>query len=937
MRCPRCSFEGGLIDGACVQCGYRRVSVSKQLRNATTPTISSTSGLLHAQSGPLSSPSLPAQRSSHPLPSASSAHMRALVPVSRPLLLRSGETLNQGRYRLIDQMVLPDNQQGQGTAWLAIDVATGNTQVVLREVAVPADERANRQQIVRAVSLRLSESTQHPGLPKVLNVFSEQNAYFIVLQHIEGESLASLLRRQGGALPERTVAEYGRQLCEILATLSRQVPPMVHGAISPETVIISPDRSQVHVIHLPLFPPREAVITASVSDYKAPEQARGIVDASSDLYSVAATLHHAVTGFDPGERIAFFYPPVRRLNPAISIQMETILAQELRLSAAQRYAHPADMQGDLAALLVGGGITSQMEKLPAIISPAVVSQDPLKLNILQIRRDSRQRSFIQVTVFGGICLVVLLVLLFFSYIIVPGLRNTTSVSPTPAATPSMAEMTDMLADEWQAELPIYQSRQIGISDGRYAFDTYAGRPSPDVQDKKQAAQALLSNDLTTASTDYQEAATYDRTDAEALIYAADLQIEIQNAAYVTIVLGLPIDSSPADLAISRADMQSAYEFQQQVNGKNLLPQGLKLRILIASSGADSGNVTTLAQYIAKRVQIGNLDHIIAVVGWPKSSESLNAVSILTAAKIPLVSQTSSSTALNGISSYFFRVNPNDVAQGQAQGTFAYTKLHSRKVLVLRDPTDTYSQSLADAFTASFTKLGGIVVNDATDNFTEGQTTVAQYEQIVRTIAETNHADLIFMPGYDDDAIRLAYALGQEANIYSYWLATPKILGGDGFDTGLLLGQGEGADATLAQEYPGDMQRLVFTSFASSASWGSKPQSQQAAFLTNWASLYGSASTNNPNPPAPINTAIMVNDAFGVIGYALGQIQGALTGVSLRNALAVIGTGSSQPYQGLSGQIAFGPDGNVLSKAVVILQVTASPATGLNIIKPWSAN
>jgi eukaryotic-like serine/threonine-protein kinase len=935
MRCPRCSFEGELIDGACVQCGYRRVSVSKNLRNATTPTISSTSGLLHAQSGPLSSPSLPEQGVSRPLQGStsltiSSAHQRALVPVSRPLLLRSGDILNQGRYRLIDQMVLPDNQQGQGTAWLAIDSSSGNTQVVLREVIVPEDERANRQRIVRAVALRLSEITQHPGLPKVLNVFNEQNAYFIVLQHIEGESLASLLRRQGGALPERTVAEYGRQLCEILTILSRHQAPLVHGAISPETVIISPDRSQVHLIHLPLFPPKELASTASVAEYKAPEQARGIVDASSDLYSVAATLHHAVTGFDPRERISFFYPPARRLNPVISMQMETILTQELRLSATQRYARASDMQGELAALLMAG--VTEAERLPALIS-----KEPTKLDSLQMRRDSRQHSFIQVSVFGGICLVVLLVLLFFSYIIFPSLKSSTSVSLTPNPTATMAAMTKAQAGEWQAELPVYQSRQIGISDGRYAFDTYAGRPSPEVQDKKQAAQALLNNDLATASTDYQEAATYDRTDAEALIYAADLRLEIQNDAYVTIVLGLPIDSSSADLAISRADMQSAYEFQQQVNAKNVLPQGLKLRILIANSGANSGDVTTIAQYIAKRVQLGNLDRIIAVVGWPKSSESLNAVSILTAAKIPIISQTASSTALNSISSYFFRVNPNDTAQGQAQGTFAYTQLHARKVLVLRDPTDSYSQSLADAFTASFTKLGGTVVNDASDNFTESQTTVEEYEQIVRTIAESNHADLIFMPGFDDDAIRLAHALGQEAHIYSYWLATLKILGGDGFDTSLLLGQGDGADATLAQEYPSDMQRLVFTSFASSAAWGSNPQSQQTAFLSAWANLYGTASTNNPNPPVPINTAIMVNDAFGVIGYAIGQVQGSLTGAHLRNALAKIGTGSSKAYQGLSGQIAFGEDGNALNKALVILEVVASPTTGLNIIKPWSAD
>src|SRR5258708_35339644 len=78
---------------------------------------------------------------------------------------------------------------------------------------------------------------------------------------------------------------------------------------------------------------------------------RGEVDPSSDLYGLAATMHHAVTGYDPRARLAFFHPPARRLNPAVTIQMELILARQLSLSALQRYAHPSEMQRDLSALI----------------------------------------------------------------------------------------------------------------------------------------------------------------------------------------------------------------------------------------------------------------------------------------------------------------------------------------------------------------------------------------------------------------------------------------------------------------------------------------------------------------------------------------------------------------------------------------------------------
>ena len=935
MRCPRCSFDGELIDGACAHCGYRRVSISEHLRNAGVPDTRSPSSPLRTPSGvlrsplmprspsmPLRSPSMPLRAVSEPLRSPS-LPLRTFKGPSRSLSLataRSGDALNQGRYRLVDQLILPDNQQWQGAAWLAVDTAAGQMQVVIREVAVPLEESARKQQIVRQVALRLSEGTQHAGFPKVLDVFDELETYFIVLQHIEGESLASLLRRQGGALSERTVAEYGRQLCEMLVVLARQQPPLVHGAINPETVIVSPDRTRVHLIHLPLFPPREAANASVAVGYKAPEQARGIADPASDLYAVAATMHHAVTGLDPRERIAFFYPPVRRLNPLVTQQMETILAQELRLSAPQRYVHPSEMQADLASLLATKLL--EPERKPLIAS----DNDPFKMDMAEIRKRSRQRNRTQLYIASGIGL---LLLLFagFTYLLLLVKQQASPVSPTPNAT---ATMISALNNEWKSEAPQYQSKGIGLSDGRYVFDTFAGRSAIEVNYKKQAAQAVQQGNIAAAINYYGEAATNDKTDAEARIYDEDLQIQERNDKYITIVLGVPLDSSTLHLSLARPDLQAAFAFQNQVNTQNPSPLrgDVKLRILIGNSGVNNSDTATIAQFITKRVSSGNADNIVAVVGWPTSGESSNAISILAGAHIPMVTQTASSTSLTGMSPYFFRVNPDDTTQGKAQGQFAYQTLGARTALVLRDPNDPYSQSLADAFTTSFKSLGGTTLGSQADYFTEGQTTVEQFKRQIVNDALINHADLIFLPGFDVDGVRLAHALGLEEQQYGWsaYLAKLKILGGDGLDTGLILGNGTSADATLARNFPADMQRLIFTSFADQAEWN---RAKPPAFLLTWESLYGVTSASNPNPPVLVNTAIMVGDAFGVITYALEHMS---AGQTLREALVAIGNGPLGVYQGLSGPIAFGDDGNPINKAVVLLQVVAGANNGPNVLK-----
>ncbi len=696
--------------------------------------------------------------------------------------------LNRGRYRLVDQMVLPDNQQGQGAAWLAIDTLANQAQVVIREVVVPAEEQANKKQIVHQVATRLSEGTQHAGFPKVLNVFNELDNYFIVLQHIEGESLASLLRRQKGALPEQAVAEYGRQICEMLTVLSRQPVPIIHGGISPETVIVSPDRNRVHLIHLPLFPPDKRVSTGSSMGYKAPETAQGIASPSSDLYSVAATMHHAVTGLGPHERVAFLYPPARRLNPAVSQQMETVLVRGLQLSPAQRYAHAADMQADLTALLA---------KKPLVPGKkaAEVADDPLNGDLFKMRERGRQHHVRQLSVFGIVCLLILAISLF-AYMYLPfkhATTGSTASTPNPAATTAILQKA--LNIEWQAEAPLYQTKGIGLSDGRYIFDTYAGRLPAEVNYKKAGAQALLSNNSAAALHDYAEAVTSDKTDAEARIYYEDQQIETQHDPYITIVLGLPLDGSATHLAIARPDLQAAFAFQDQVNTQNPspLPGDAKLRILIANSGALDSDVSTLAQFIANRVQLGNLDHIVAVVGWPTSAESSNALPILTTIKIPIVTLSALSTSSAGISPDSFSIAPDDTAQGKAQAQFAYHVLNARTVLVLCDQNNLSSKTLANTFITDFTQLGGKVVDDPIDSpdyFTEGQTTVAQFKQQAALNAIINHVDLIFLPGLDVDAIRLASALGMEEDTYGWsaYLANLKILGDNSVDTNLILRQ-----------------------------------------------------------------------------------------------------------------------------------------------------
>lgn len=319
-------------------------------------------------------------------------------------VLMRGDTLSQGRYRILNQITLPEPQQGQGAAWAAIDMQASRIRVVIREVVVPqAMARVSFvSHVVSAAVQRMRTLEQYEGFPQVIDLFSEKGANFIVLLYPEGESLAALLKRQSGALPEPMVAEYGYQLCGLLAVLADQQPPIVHGSINPETIIIREDEQRASLIHLPLFPPEVPATGAQKvsSGYYAPEQVHGEVDLTSDLYGLAATMYHAVTGYNPQERLTFFHPPARRLNPTVTKQMEMILVRQLSLSKSQRYTHPVEMQKDLAGL-----IESYPDSTDIASSTSVGA--PLHLSVAQYSEQMRSVTLLNMGVFAAISVLLL--------------------------------------------------------------------------------------------------------------------------------------------------------------------------------------------------------------------------------------------------------------------------------------------------------------------------------------------------------------------------------------------------------------------------------------------------------------------------------------------------------------------------------------------------
>ncbi len=295
--------------------------------------------------------------------------------------LAPGTLLRGGRYRLQEQVERQDWLSGVYEAvWIAQDAGRGGSQVMVCEVVLPENSLVT-QTTLRTATIALTSVGRHPHIPTLWDAFSHQGRNFFVFEAVDGESLLARMRRTGHALPEQDVVECCLQMTEVLELLAQQSPPLVHGLIRPEHIIISRPGSQYMLSTFSVILAGGATQFVSGIDrtrltpYTAPEFVRGLIDVRTDLYSLLATAYHAVTGSAPAG-VSGSIPQAQRINPNVSAQFDAILSKGLRPVSSQRYQRPSELRQDLLAMRsVSSTLVSSPEGRAAPASRASVAAD----------------------------------------------------------------------------------------------------------------------------------------------------------------------------------------------------------------------------------------------------------------------------------------------------------------------------------------------------------------------------------------------------------------------------------------------------------------------------------------------------------------------------------------------------------------------------------
>lgn len=237
-----------------------------------------------------------------------SAPVRSAPPTPRlPLQISSGQlppvTLLNSRYEILREV----GQGGYSVVYVAKDVRRKNKRVAIKQINLRS---LSPRQMIEATDtfnreVMLLSKFKHASLPRIYEHFTDADHWYLVMEYIEGETLEEYLQKtRNGALPVKEALALGIQLCQVLAVLHRQEPPIIFRDVKPSNIMRTP-RGRLYLIDFGIarhFTPGKNKDTQPLGSpgYAAPEQyGKAQTTAQSDIYSLGATLSELLTGHDP--------------------------------------------------------------------------------------------------------------------------------------------------------------------------------------------------------------------------------------------------------------------------------------------------------------------------------------------------------------------------------------------------------------------------------------------------------------------------------------------------------------------------------------------------------------------------------------------------------------------------------------------------------------
>ena len=304
-----------------------------------------------------------------------------------------------GRYRL-DEAI---GQGGTSVVWSATHLIS--TRRVALKFLLP--ERVNDAQAIARVyrEAKAASLPVHEGIVPIVDVFVADGSPVLVMDLLEGESLRSLLDREGKLTPVRAI--------EVLAQVSRAVAAahvagVVHRDLKPENIFLvkrpeGPAVARILDFGIAKVPSKGGDSRSLTSTgallgtpyYMAPEQAFGEreIDHRADIWSLGVVAYECLSGVRPTEADSFGqvlkiltrddFEPLGRLAPELPLALVKIVDEMLQVDRDRRLSTLDDLAARLNAVSFVQPRVRSKVVLGALVAAAIFAASALALRVLR--------------------------------------------------------------------------------------------------------------------------------------------------------------------------------------------------------------------------------------------------------------------------------------------------------------------------------------------------------------------------------------------------------------------------------------------------------------------------------------------------------------------------------------------------------------------------
>jgi eukaryotic-like serine/threonine-protein kinase len=257
-------------------------------------------------------------------------------------------TIIDGRYDVLSRI---------GSGGMA-DVYLAQDQLLGRQVALKLLQHrfAEDQEFVERFRREASSAAglSHPHVVAVFDRGEWDGTYYIAMEYLPGRTLKAVVREQGPMDPASAI-EIVIQI--LLAAKFAHQRGIIHRDLKPHNVILDDEgRVKVTDFGIARAGASDMTLTGSImgtAQYLSPEQAQGqTVSETSDIYAVGIVLYELLTGAVPfdGEtavsialqQVSAQPPPPSLLNPAVSPQLDAVVARALAKDPRERFVDAAE-------------------------------------------------------------------------------------------------------------------------------------------------------------------------------------------------------------------------------------------------------------------------------------------------------------------------------------------------------------------------------------------------------------------------------------------------------------------------------------------------------------------------------------------------------------------------------------------------------------------